>query len=254
MAVIQRLAARVLETAEAAGRSDEAPEAAASRITESLDSFVGDYREAGRSIVQHAGRELIPDAGWVASFSRSSLVERTLLAAHQAGRDIQVLLGESRPLYEGRELSTRLTAAGVQCWLTVDAACGLLLPRADVLIVGADAVRPRTFVNKVGTYSLLLIARELNLDCYALAQREKFLPADAALFALDERQPSEVWADPTPGVQVRNPTFEEIPLGLLRGVMTEGGLLPPGEAGARAAEVSLPSALKIEWGGLGDEV
>jgi translation initiation factor 2B subunit (eIF-2B alpha/beta/delta family) len=248
MAVIQRLAGRALETALTAARSGADPAVAGRQIAEAIDAFVTDHQQAATVLVGNAVRELVPDIGWVATMSRSSLVERTLLMSGEMGSDIRILLCESRPLYEGRALAAKLAAAGLPCWISVDAAGALLLSRADLLLVGADAVRPRTFVNKVGTYPLLLAAREINLDVYVLAQRTKFLPADAALFDLDEREGAEVWPDAAAGIQVVNPTFEEIPLSLTRGVMTEGGLLPPGEAGLAASEVVLPGPLLPAWG------
>ena len=253
MAVIQRLAGRALETALAAARSGAGSPQAGREIAEAIDAFVTDHDQAAGVLVSNAARELVPETGWVATISRSSLVERTLLKSAGTGSNLRILVSESRPLCEGRTLTAKLAAAGLPCWISTDAAAALLLARADVLLVGADAVRPRTFVNKVGTYPLLLAAREINLDVYVLAQRTKFLPADAALFDLDERSGEEVWPDAAAGIQVVNPTFEEIPLSLIRGVMTEGGLLPPGEAGLAASEVALPGALLPAWGaGEGD--
>jgi translation initiation factor 2B subunit (eIF-2B alpha/beta/delta family) len=109
-------------------------------------------------------------------------------------------------------------------------------------------VRPRSFVNKVGTGALLLAARELGLEAHALAPTAKFLPARAPLLALPERPPSQVWDAAPAGVRVTNPVFEEISLALLRSVVTERGFLPPGEAGSVAENVVLPAELLVSPG------
>jgi translation initiation factor 2B subunit (eIF-2B alpha/beta/delta family) len=130
---------------------------------------------------------------------------------------------------EGQGLARALAEAGVPAWLTVDAALSLLLPQAGAVWIGVDAVREKTFIGKAGTYALLLVARELSVPAYALSQRAKFLPDRCTRLTLPRRAASEVWADAPPGVSVVNPPFEEVPLSLVRGVVTENGFLGPRE-------------------------
>jgi translation initiation factor 2B subunit (eIF-2B alpha/beta/delta family) len=252
MGAVLRLAARALEAADSAARREDGEGDAAREVAQAVSAFVADFALAGDRIVSQAA-DLLPTSGWVGTYSRSSLVERALVAAAAAGRPLRVLLAEGRPQLEGRDLARRLSESGVPCWLTVDAGAALLLPQAGALLVGADAVLPRTFVNKVGTYALLLAAREHNVPVYALAQRAKFIPGDARLFELGEREASEVWEDAPHGVSVRNPAFEEIPLSLVRGLQTEDGVIPPGEAGAFAAGLTIPEGLLPAWGAMPGE-
>ena len=247
MGAVFRLASRALEVAETAARRVDTPDRAEEEIGLALDRFVTDFDEAGHAVVEHA-RAVFPASGWAATHSRSSLVEALFLGLAGQGTQVRVLLSESRPLLEGRDLARRLAEAKIPCWLTVDAAAALLLPRASVVLVGADAVLPKTFVNKIGTYALLLAARELNVPAYVLAQRAKFLPSGVSLFELGERDPEQVWKDSALGVSVRNPTFEESPLGLVRGVIVESGLMLPNETGVAASETSLVEALRKPWG------
>lgn len=246
MGAVFRLASRALEVATTAERRGDAEDAATQEIELAIETFVADFEEAGEQVVQQA-RAVFPASGWVATISRSSLVESLLLDVARTGGQVKVLLSEGRPLLEGRRLAQVLAEAKVPCWLTVDAAAVLLLPRAAALFVGADAVFPKMFVNKAGSYALLLAARELNVPVYALAQRAKFLPTPGGLYELGERDPEQVWNDAPVGISVRNLTFEEVPLDLLRGVVTENGVLAPGETGAAAADASLAEALRRPW-------
>src|SRR5262245_55705241 len=247
MGAVLRLASRVLEVAATATRRGDARDQAEHEIDLAIESFVADFEEAGEAVVRHA-HQVFPASGWVATHSRSSLVETLLMESAKQGIQVKALLSESRPLLEGRDLAQRLAKAEIPCWLTADAALPLLLPRAAAFFLGADAVLPKTFVNKVGTYALLLVARELNVPAYALAQRAKFLPSGGGIFELGERDPEQVWRDAPLGISVRNLTFEESPLELLRGVITESGVLPPGEAGVAAGEAMLAEALRRPWG------
>src|SRR5262249_50349192 len=162
----------------------------------------------GEAVVRQA-HTVFPASGWGATYSRSSLVEALFLDVAKTGAQVRVLLSEGRPLLEGRRLAQSLTEAKIPGWLTVDSRAGVLVARAAALFVGADTVLPKMFVNKVGTYALLLAARELNVPAYALAQRAKFLPTSGGLFELGERDPEQVWKDAPVGISVRNLTFEE---------------------------------------------
>jgi translation initiation factor 2B subunit (eIF-2B alpha/beta/delta family) len=194
------------------------------RVLESIGAWTSDWREAGQEIVRRA-QESLPPSGWVATYTRSSLVERALLAAHEAGASLRVLCAESRPMNEGRALAAVLARAEIPAWLVADGSLGLLLPQAGAMWIGVDAVREKTFVSKAGTYALLLVARELNVPVYALAQRAKFVPDRCRRLTLPRRDASEVWEDAPPGVNVVNLPFEEVPLPLLRGIIAEGGFL-----------------------------
>src|SRR5262249_10323370 len=173
MGAVFRLASRALEVATTAEHRGDPPDKAHEEIERAIEAFVADFEEAGEAVVRQA-HTVFPASGWVATYSRSSLVESLFLDVAKSGAQVRVLLSEGRPLLEGRRLAQSLTEAKIPVWLTVDSAAVLLLPRAAALFVGADTVLPKMFVNKVGTYALLLAARELNVPAYALAQRAKF--------------------------------------------------------------------------------
>lgn len=228
MAALVSLGTRALAVAHKAAL-EEAPDAEArDRVRAALDAWLLDFQAASEAIVRHA-QGLLPASPWIATLTRSSLVERALLLAHAEGRGVRVLLSESRPMNEGRGLAFALAAAGVPSWFAVDGALSLLLPQAGALWIGVDAVREKTIVAKAGAYGLLLVARELNLPVYALAQRAKFLPDRCTRLTLPRRGADEVWPDAPHGVSVVNAPFEEIPLSLVRGVVCESGFLGPRE-------------------------
>jgi translation initiation factor 2B subunit (eIF-2B alpha/beta/delta family) len=244
MAALVALGTRALEVARKAD-DEQAPAAERSgRVKEALAAWQSDWHAASEAVVRQA-QEAVPESGWIATTTRSSLVERALLAAHASGRAVRVLCAESRPMNEGRLLAAALARAGIPVWLAVDGALTMLLPQAGAMWIGVDAVRERTLVTKAGTQALLLVARELNLPCFALAQRAKFLPDRCRRLMLPRRDGDEVWPDAPPGVQIVNPPFEEVDLRLVRGVITESGYLGPREA-ADAAGVAMVARELLE--------
>jgi translation initiation factor 2B subunit (eIF-2B alpha/beta/delta family) len=228
MAALVALGTRALLVAHKAVLDEAGPADRTARVLEAIETWQRDFARAGDELVRLSA-EALPASGWVATFTRSSLVERALLAAHAAGRPLHVVCAESRPMNEGRGLAAALAEAGVPVWMAVDGAEGMLLPQAGALWIGADAVREKSFVAKAGTYALLLVARELSLPVTVFAQRAKFLPDRCRRLTLPRRDAAEVWPDAPRGVNVLNVPFEEVPLGLVRGVLTEGGFLGPRE-------------------------
>src|SRR5437667_215715 len=104
---------------------------------------------------------------WIATISHSGTVREALLHAQRSGLGPRTLVGESRPLLEGRTLATELAAADIPVWLVVDAALPLLLSQAHMVWIGADALTDRGVLNKVGSLALALAAREYSVPLYA---------------------------------------------------------------------------------------
>ena len=180
---------------------------------------------------------------WIATLSSSGAVRDAVLELHAAGRAPRVMIGESRPRYEGRALASTLAAAGIPVWLVVDAAMPLIVAGARMVWIGADAVTDRGVLNKVGSFALALAAREHSAPVYALASRRKFLPASTGALTIGEMPAEEVWKDAPAGVRPRNVYFELVPFDLLRGIVVEDSVLGATEARTVALERPLPDAL-----------
>jgi translation initiation factor 2B subunit (eIF-2B alpha/beta/delta family) len=243
LALIHQLAARALEIADTGLARGERPAGLRAALVQSCEAERGDLSAARRGIARQAQALVAERGAWIATLSASGAVREALLEAHRAGRAPRALVAESRPLCEGRALAAALAAAGLPVWLVVDAALPLLLSQARMVWLGADAVTDQGAFNKVGSYAAALAAREHSVPVYALAERRKFLPAGTAALRIDEMPPDEVWEAPADGVQPRNVYFERVPLPLLRGVVVEDAVLPPGEAAALARERPLPGEL-----------
>lgn len=71
------------------------------------------------------------------------------------GRNIKIIISESRPLYEGRTVAEKIAKLGLSVTLITDAQIGLFVENADMALVGADSILPNgDLVNKAGTYLL----------------------------------------------------------------------------------------------------
>src|SRR5262249_54915391 len=98
-------------------------------------------------------------------------------------------------------------------------------------------------LNKVGSYAAALAAREASVPVYALAQRRKFIAASTPSLNIPEMDGAEVWDSPPEGVAPKNVYFGLVPLPLIRGIVVEDAVLPPGEAEQIAKDATLPPEL-----------
>jgi translation initiation factor 2B subunit (eIF-2B alpha/beta/delta family) len=196
--------------------------------------FQEQVRRAPAAIARHASQILLLDSGpsndrrqiRLVTCSSSRAVESTLIEVAR-GAALTVCCAESRPKCEGVALAGRLASVGLVVQLFSDAGISSAVSGSDGVLVGADAVGPEFFINKVGTGALCALASSQGVPVYVLAGREKLLNAlDVARLELAEGHPDEVSEQPPAGVSVRNPYFERVPLNLATIVITDAGIRP----------------------------
>lgn len=211
------------------------------RVSRVVTDFRRRLDAAADAVADHAAALIAPGAR-VLTVSRSSTVAAAL---RRAGPDriAGVVCLEGRPNLEGRGMAELLADAGLEVTVAVDAAAGVLVPRCDVVVVGADAIGDEGVANKIGTRAVLLLAREAGVPRYAVADGTKLLPAGWPQTFADARPAAEVWKDAPAGVAVWNEYFETSPPSLFTGIVTEDGMADPGELEASRRRVTLPPAL-----------
>jgi methylthioribose-1-phosphate isomerase len=159
---------------------------------------------------------------------------------HRAGRSPRVVVPETRPLLQGSRLTAwELSRAGVDCTLITDGMIASRLRLGDVacVLVGADRIaRNGDVANKIGTYGLALAAKAHQVPFYVLAPTSTIDPAipDGAAIPIELRAPEEVaeWRGvraAADGVGVWNPAFDVTPAGLVTAIVTDRGVVPPGQ-------------------------
>jgi translation initiation factor eIF-2B subunit delta len=144
----------------------------------------------------------------IVTLSRSAIVEHALDILSTA-ESLAVSCAESLPGGEGRSLAEALAVKGIRTALFSDAGIGTALIDADALVLGADAVSSRGFINKVGSAAMVALARERGVPVFVLAGREKVVPAGAYDSLELGQGPAAEIAVESP-VTVRNPYFERV--------------------------------------------
>jgi methylthioribose-1-phosphate isomerase len=159
---------------------------------------------------------------------------------HCAGRAPRVVVPETRPLLQGSRLTAwELSRAGVKCTIIGDGMIASRLRMGDVacVLVGSDRIAANGDVaNKIGTYGLALAAKAHLVPFYVLAPTSTIDPAvpNGAAIPIEQRAPEEVteWRGvpvAAEGVPVWNPAFDVTPAELVTAIVTDRGVVPPGQ-------------------------
>lgn len=150
------------------------------------------------------------------------------------GMKIRVIATETRPRLQGAKLTTyELLRDKIPVTLIVDGAVGYVIRKGLVnkVIVGADRITTRFVANKVGTYQIALAAQANQVPFYVAAPLSTFdLRPDHSEIEIEERNAQEVThiggkRIVPKGVEVFNPAFDVTPIELVRGFITENGVL-----------------------------
>ena len=158
-------------------------------------------------------------------------------AAWEQGKLERVYVTETRPLLQGARLTAwELQREGIPFTLAVDSAAGSLLRRGLVraVVVGADRIAANGDVaNKIGTYTLAVLAGENGVPFYAAAPTSTIDPNTPSGddIPIEERDPAEVTALVGMGATAANPAFDVTPSRYVSAIITENGVAsPPYEA------------------------
>jgi methylthioribose-1-phosphate isomerase len=158
--------------------------------------------------------------------------------AHQNGKNIHVFACETRPRQQGLRLTAyELLKEGIPFQSIADGAAGSLMAsgQVDLVIAGADRIAANgDTANKIGTYSLAVLAKHHGIPFYIAAPTSTLdiKLANGASIPIEERDASELTH--TEGVQVGpndchvfNPAFDVTPGELITAIITEQGVMKP---------------------------
>jgi methylthioribose-1-phosphate isomerase len=156
-------------------------------------------------------------------------------AAVEAGKKVTVLADETRPFLQGGRLTAwELLRDGIETTVITDNMSGALMRQGliDMVVVGADRIAANgDTANKIGTYSVAVLAKEHQIPFYVAAPLSTIdlNTPDGSRIPIEERNAREVThlrgvqLTPT-GALIRNPAFDVTPHHLIAGIITERGL------------------------------
>ncbi len=159
-------------------------------------------------------------------------------AAKEAGKNISVFADETRPFLQGARLTAfELHHEGIPVTLITDNMAGHFMKQGKIncVIVGADRIASNGDVaNKIGTYSVAVLAKENNIPFYVAAPISTidFILDNGVQIPIEERNPKEVThiagqRIAPEGIAVANPAFDVTPHRYVTAIITEKGIVYP---------------------------
>ena len=229
----------------AAANAELAPKEMTERLLEEAQAIEREDREMCAAIGRH-GAELLKDgegvlthcnAGGLATAGNGTALS-VMFAAAAAGKSIHVYADETRPLLQGARLTAwELKQRNIPVTLICDSMAGWVMKQKKVaaVVTGADRIAANgDAANKIGTYSVALLAKAHGIPFYVAAPSSTF---DFSLergdeIPIEERSPEEIThgfgrQTAPEGVETYNPAFDVTPAELIAAIITERGVIQP---------------------------
>jgi len=193
-----------------------------------LGAAGADLIKDGSSVLTHC------NAGALACVAYGTALG-VIRAAVESGKKVRVFADETRPRLQGMKLTAwELMQDGIDVTVITDNMAASLMRRKmiDAVIVGADRITANgDTANKIGTYSLAVLARAHNIPFYVAAPTSTIdlsLPS-GDLIPIEERSPDEITCVDgmriaPKGVKVINPAFDVTPAEFITAIITENGV------------------------------
>ena len=185
----------------------------------------------GDVVLTHCNAGRLACVGWGTALG-------VIRSAAAQGKQISVYSCETRPLFQGSRLTAwELTEDKIPVTLICDNMAGMVMRQGlvDKVIVGADRITKDAVFNKIGTYSIAVLAKAHGNPFYVAAPISTFdLDASEKDVEIEERDPDEIRRLinkqlAPPKVKVYNPAFDATPLDLVTAIITERGIYRPPE-------------------------
>lgn len=143
------------------------------------------------------------------------------------GKRLKVIACKTDPLGQGITTARELAKERIPVTLIDDNAIGFFIGEADMVVIGADALRKEGVVNKIGTSLLAQAAKNASRPLYVVANSLKI--DRRKRFEIEERPENEIKPGPAAlhGIRIRNPAFDITPWGHVTNIINENGIFTP---------------------------
>ncbi|HWP45903.1 MAG TPA: S-methyl-5-thioribose-1-phosphate isomerase [Candidatus Limnocylindrales bacterium] len=201
------------------------------QINKILGKYGAQLIKSGDTILTHCNAGALATAGYGTALG-------VIRSAHEEGKQIHVFVDETRPFLQGSRLTAwELAKENIPLTLITDNMAGYFMRKGKInlIIVGADRIAANGDVaNKIGTYSLAVLAKEHGIPFYVAAPISTL---DLSIgsgdqIPIEERNPQEVTQIAgkqiaPEAIQVANPAFDVTPHEYITAIITEKGIAWP---------------------------
>jgi translation initiation factor 2B subunit (eIF-2B alpha/beta/delta family) len=188
---------------------------------DSAIKILSEIEESHKRIVQK-GAKLIRKGMNIYTHCHSSTVLDILKFAKKfQKKDFVVYTTEVEPLLQGRKTAKELAKSGIKVIIFPDLSAEIAMKKCDLFLFGADAFSKKYVANKIGTSTLVRIAKIYGIPRFSCGISLKFTKK----IVIEKRAGKEVWDEREKNIEVENFAFDKTRLTELSGVISELGIL-----------------------------
>jgi ribose 1,5-bisphosphate isomerase len=187
--------------------------------------------DEAKTRIGEIGSKRISNGDLILTHCYSTTVLSILRKLKEDGKEVRVIVTESRPAFEGRKMTEEILKIGFPVTFIIDIAVRVFMHDVDNVIVGAEAIAVNgAIVNKIGTSVIAAIAHEARVRTLVAAGTYKFYPESVIgqRITIEEENPSMIYdGESKENLVVRNPQYDVCPPEYIDAIITEKGVIPP---------------------------
>lgn len=218
------------------------PESTAkSNLCNAIESFIRERVTVAGLVIAASAAEKIQNGDVILTYAKSSIVQQTFVHAVKQGKKFRVIVADSRPLFEGKNLARALTDLGLEVQYTLTHGLSHVIKSVTKVYLGAHAMMSNgRLYSRIGTALVAMTANEAGIPVIVCCESLKFTdrvaldsfvqnevaPPDELLIQDGSESSLNGWRD-VPNLQLLNLMYDLTPAEFINMVITEYGSLPP---------------------------
>jgi ribose 1,5-bisphosphate isomerase len=195
------------------------------RKIETINKLLRKLNQANNEIAKRGSR-LIKNNYVIMTHCHSGEALAVIKQAWKEGKKITIYATETEPKHQGIKTAKELSRLGMHVILIVDSAVEFFIKDVDIIIIGSDAIRKEGVVNKIGTYTMAVVAKEHKKPFYVVGDTLKLDKRKKLI--IEERNPHEIYVEHMKTLEIRNPAFDVTPWKYVKRVICEKGIMTHG--------------------------
>ncbi|KAF2161383.1 hypothetical protein M409DRAFT_59095 [Zasmidium cellare ATCC 36951] len=228
-------------------------------VCDHIDRFIQERITVADQAIATSASSQIKNGSVVVTYAKSSIVEKTILQSHANGTQFRVIVLDSRPLFEGKNLATRLMHAGLQVEYFPFSGIARAMSDATLVLLGAHSMLSNgRLQSRIGTASIAMAAHRADVPLIVCCESVKFsgkvvldsivinevAPSEELLLPPSKTAPTPIKTDKDdedeevklkslqdwkeiPNLQILNLMYDTTPAEYIRMVICEYGSVPP---------------------------
>lgn len=226
---------------------DKSDAEARQHVLEAIDQYIDDQIGKAAEAIGKVVKDKIDDNDVILVYACSSLVLSALKVAFEANRKFHVIVVDSQPWLEGREMLRRLVSMGVQCSYVHLSAASFVMRKVSKVLLGAHALLANGYVmSRAGSSQIALLAHAYNVPVLVCCETHKFserVQTDSFVYneladpdeligtkrsgerETERERPLANWRN-IPSLSLLNLVYDVTPPDLVTAVVTERAILP----------------------------